>query len=269
MFDSTNFHRRSLICIGGVIALGSPLGVFAQVGQPKSQTTLRMAFGDESPPNYWKTGKSSSDVQGVLVELMAGVAKLAGCNFEADAFPLPRVQLMVESGKQDGMVNVVTPQRLEYSVVVAEPLMQGRVGIFVRNDSPLLDRLRSVKTLDELATMDVTIASLQGSGWAKKNLVDRGVKVVYGNGTVAAVKMLIAKRADAVIDMANIIHWILKSEPGGRDVIELPNPVDTVNWSLMISKKSLFANRIDILESAIKRYKATREYSAILGKYQS
>lgn len=261
---SFSISRRTLLSVA-VSYLTMP-GVPAQAAPPSQ--VLRMAFGDASPPVYWKPADSTTEAQGLLVELMAEVCRLAGLHMQANAFPLPRVQRMVEHGEADGMVNVVTPARLAYALASAEPLIVGNVSIFAHKDNPALERLKTVRTLDELAAIPVSVAALIGSGWTKKNLEARGMKVFYASGTVTNVRMLIAKRADVVVDLAANIHWILKDEADGDSIVELPHSVDSVGWNLMISKHSPFANEMPALDRAIAEMKSRSAYRGILKKYR-
>ncbi len=262
MLTDTPVPRRALLQWAGALGLGA-LGP-AQAAAP----ALRMAFGDASPPMYWKAGEPGAEVQGLLVDLMGEVARLAGRPLQAQAFPLPRVQLMVEHGEVDGMVNVVTPARLAYALASAEPLVVGDVGIFAHKDSPLIERLRAVRTLDELAATGASVAALIGSGWTKRNLEARGMEVFYASGTITNVRMLIARRADVVVDMAANIQWILKDEPGSTEILQMPHAVDSVGWNLLVSKRSPVARDMPILDRAIAEMKARPPYKALLKKYR-
>lgn len=264
----TNLIRKGLILLALVTSL--PSNCFSkETVESKETPTLRIAFGNSTPPNYWVLNDGSYQVLGLMVDLLKEVANLAGFKFEAMGFPLARVQLVVKNGQFDGMINVVTPERLEFAVPSAEPLVVGPVSIFARKDNPEVDKLKKVKTFDDLANTKVAVVALNGSGWTQKNIVSRGMKVYWSDGTVGSVRMLIAKRGDIVVDMSGIINWILKDEPGGQDIIEMPNPIELAGWHLMISKDSPFAKKMKELNSAIATLKASPKYSTILKKYNS
>lgn len=231
--------------------------------------TLRIAFGNNSPPLYWldKSQGDRTKVQGMMVELMGEVAERAGFSFQKIAFPHKRIQSMVEAGEMDGMVNVVTPTRLEYSLSSTEPIQIGRVGVFMRRDSLAFDRVATVKTLDDLAKANITVVGILGSGWTKQHIESRGIPVVHGLNTVKTVKMLILGRADVLVDMSDNINWILKSELGGRLIVEMPAPIQAIGWHLLISKRSPFSKKMTKLNKAIKELKASPTYKQLLGKY--
>ena len=217
---------------------------------------------------YWQLqDKSEGAAHGLLVELMAALAKVAECDFQAYAMPLTRVQKMVEQGLMDGMVNIVNPDRLVYALASAEPLIRGKVSIFVRKDSAALERLKTVKTLDDLAATGVSVNAMLGSGWIKTNLEARGMEVFYGQGTTGAVKMLIGKRGDVVVDMSANINWLLKDMPGGQDVVELPQTLETVGWHVLISKRSPYAKEMPLIDKALASLKASSQYKVIVKKY--
>jgi polar amino acid transport system substrate-binding protein len=253
-------RRHFLLGAAGVAA---SLGAHPVRAQEK---LLRIAYPDKSPPNSWED--ADHRMRGVMVDLMAEVAKNAGYRFRPLARPLPRVQLEVESGEADGMCLVVTPARQKYAAAAAEPLTTGPVTIFVRRDNPALARLQNVRSLDDLARADITVVGIMGNGWAKKNIEDRGIRTEHASGTIGTVRMLIGKRGDVVVDMSSQINWILKETPGAADIIELPAVMEQVDWHLQISRKSPVVNDQPRLSAAIKELKASPLYEAILKKYR-
>lgn len=253
--------KRRHFLLGAAVAAAS-------AGAPPvraQEKLLRIAYPDKSPPNSWEDGDRR--MHGVMVDLMAEVAKAAGYRFRPVARPLPRVQLEVESGEADGMCLVVTPARQKYSLAAGEALTTGPVTIFVRRDNPALARLQNVHSLDDLAHADITVVGITGNGWVKKNIEDRGIRTEHASGTIGTVRMLIGKRGDVVVDMSSQINWILKDIAGGGDVVELPAVMEEVDWHLQISKKSPVVEDLPRLTDAIKELKATPLYEAILKKY--
>jgi ABC-type amino acid transport substrate-binding protein len=226
---------------------------------------LRIAYPDKSPPNSWED--PDHRMRGVMVDLVAEVARMTGYRFRPLPRPLPRVQLEVESGEADGMCLVVTPARQKYAVAAGEPLTTGPVTLFVRRDSPALERLLNVRSLDDLARADVTVVGITGNGWVKKNIEDRGIRTEHASGTIGTVRMLIGKRGDVIVDMSSQINWILKETPGGGDIVELPAVMEQVDWHLQISKRSPVIDDLPQITTAIKELKASPLYEAILKKY--
>nr|WP_298683354.1 transporter substrate-binding domain-containing protein [uncultured Dongia sp.] len=226
---------------------------------------LRIAYPDKSPPSSWQN--VDHRMQGLLVDIMADVAATTGYAFRPLPRPLPRVQLEVESGAADGMCLVVTPARLEYAAASAEPLMTGPITMFARRDNPALERLKAVRSLDDLARADITVIAFTGNGWIKRNVEDRGIRTEHASGTVGTVRMLLAKRGDVIVDMSSQINWILKSVPGASDVVELPTVIERVDWHLLISKRSPALRDLPRFDQAIRALKTSPRYAEMLRKY--
>jgi ABC-type amino acid transport substrate-binding protein len=253
--------KRRHFLLGSAIALASA-GSHRAAAQEK---LLRIAYPDKSPPNSWED--DDHRVRGVMVDLVAEVAKIAGYRFRPIARPLPRVQMDVESGEADGMCLVVTPARQKYAVAAGEALTTGPITLFVRRDNPALERLQAVRSLDDLARADVTVIGITGNGWVKKNIEERGIRTLHASGTIGTVRMLIGRRGDVVADMSSQINWILKNLDGAADIVELPRVIEEIDWHLQISRKSPIINDLPALTAAIRQLKASPLYETILKKY--
>ena len=254
-------RRKFLQAGSAALAASTPfLGAYAQPGA----AVLNMVYGENAPPNNWVVNGA---VRGLIVDLVDDVAQRCGMVHRAQPYPLTRVQQMVQHGEADGMCLVATPDRLAYAVPSAEPLIVGRVSMFVRNDSPLLQRLKSVRSLDELAGVGATVLSMNGSSWAKQNLESRGIRVDYGGDTASPIKRLIGQRGDLVIDLSSQINWSLKEVAGSESVLELPVALQEVGWHLLISKRSPLAAQMPKFDKAIHALKADARYKAIFAKY--
>ena len=272
-------NRRGFLLGGATllstVPLGNPMGDRAggradawaesPAGDPAVNPgrVLKIAYPDKSPPSSWQN--IDHRPQGLLVDIMAEVAQSTGYVFRPLPRPLPRVQLEVESGEADGMCLVVTPARLQYAVPSTEPLMTGPITMFARRDSPALERLMAVKSLDDLARANVI--AFTGNGWIKRNIEARGIRTEHANGTVGTVRMLLARRGDVIVDMSSQINWILKSVPDASDVVELPTVIERVDWHLLLSKRSPALSDMARFDQAIQALKATPRYDDMLRKY--
>lgn len=226
---------------------------------------LTIAFPDKSPPNSWSYG--TGPMKGILVDLAAELARLAGYDFVAKALPLPRVQAEVESGAVDGMCLVVTPARLRYSVPTAEPLTTGNVTLFVRRDNPMRDRLAKVRSLDDLAATGATVIAIEGNGWIRANVESRGIRTVFANGTIGTVRMLVGGRGDVIADMSHQINWLLQEVTGGEAIEELPAVMDRVDWHVLISRKSPLLADLPHLDEANRMLQSSGLAAGVFRKY--
>ncbi|TDQ84328.1 amino acid ABC transporter substrate-binding protein (PAAT family) [Dongia mobilis] len=250
-------RRRLLLAAGMMAAFG---------GRPaRAHAKLTIAYPDKSPPNSWVA--EDGRMQGILVDLTAELARLAGYDFVAKPLPLPRVQAEVESGAVDGMCLVVTPARLRYAAPTAEPLTAGNVTLFVRRDNPMRDRLAAVQSLDDLAATGATVIASEGNGWIRANVESRGIRTVFANGTIGTVRMLVGGRGDVIADMSHQIRFLLEEVAGGEAVEKLPAVMDVVDWHLLISRKSPVFADLQRLDEANRVMQASGLASSIFEKY--
>lgn len=259
--------------MGGFSVWWRGLGVlFLVFGAPceaqgPTPSSIRVAFGDSSPPVYWSTSSNGLRGSGLVVDLVGELSRVAGWPLEAEWLPLARVQNLVAAGELDAMVNVVTPARLEYAVASRSPLFTSPVKIFVRKDSPFLGALQKVRTLDELSLVPVSVGALLGSGWTKTNLEARGMKVEYSSGTASGVVKVIAKRVDIVVDVSLNINWIRRDLPGRDELVELPQVIEVVGWHLLVSKRSAFSSQMGRLDAAIDAVRSSGVWGHLLERY--
>ncbi len=183
--------RRSFIRTAAALGLGAALP--ARAAPP-----LRMAYFETySPLSFGQDGR----LRGILLDVIQEVAgRRLGLVVEHTGYPWNRAQALVQTGEQDAICTIATPERLEYAVAAQEPVVSAPRRIFVHKNNAMLPKLQKLRNLDELRTLDPAVISYQGNGWAKSNLGH--FKVDNARNFESAIKMLLANRGDVMVDNA-------------------------------------------------------------------
>lgn len=250
----TRMNRRSLLqaaaTVGWLPALGHAAAPF------------RMAYFETYSPLSFRI---DGNLRGILPDTIGEVMAKIGIPVEHTGFPWARAQLLTQSGEQDAICTIATPERLEYAAAASEPVVSAPVRIFAHPATPLLPKLRQVKTLDELRALNPTVISYAGNGWAKANLVD--FKIDNAINFETALKMLVAKRGDVMLDNALTMQFSLNRTEGGSSILMQPNDLYVSHFQLLVSKKSAHLGALAAFDAALKQFKRTPAYQRIFQTY--
>jgi polar amino acid transport system substrate-binding protein len=253
--------RRRLLQGASGLALGAALPAWAGQAVP---VDFQMAYFETySPLSFMEHGS----LHGILVEVLDAVlTQRMGLHCKHEGFPWPRAQRMVEQGERDAICTIATPERLAYSEAVAEPVVSAPNCIFARADNPRIETFARARNLSELLAMKPTIVTYSANGWAKAKLKE--FDLISGGDFNSAVKMLIARRADMMVENVLVMSYILARTEGGEAVKMLSaNRMDQADFQLLISKKSPHLERRAEISRALAQYKATPAYAEVFKRY--
>lgn len=224
---------------------------------------LRMAYFETySPLSFGQDGQ----LRGILLDVIQEVAgRRLGLTVEHTGYPWNRAQALVQSGEQDAICTIATPERLEYAVAAQEPVVSAPRRIFVHKDNVLLPKLQKVHNLDELHKLNPTVISYQGNGWAKNNLGH--FKVDNGRNFDSAIKMLLANRGDVMVDNALTMQYALQQAQGSTDVLMLAVDLDESHFQLLVGKKSPHVGMLPAFDTALRQFKRSPDYAKLIQKY--
>ncbi|WP_158080885.1 ABC transporter substrate-binding protein [Pelomonas sp. KK5] len=221
---------------------------------------------------YFETYSPLSFVQpdgrmgGILVDVLGAVLNEdLGLHCLHEGFPWPRAQLRVTLGTSDAVCTIATADRLAYAVAVDEPVVTATNTIFVRADHPQFEALSRVKSLDELKALNLNVLSYSANGWAREKL--QGFDVTWGGDFNSALKMLVARRGDLMVENALTMSYTLQRTPGGEQVRMLPNRLDQANFQLLIGKRSPHVERVASIGRALQQFKRTPAYADVFKRY--
>ena len=240
--------------LAGGLPAASPARAAAEFGMAYFETYSPLSFVDHGT------------LRGVLVDTLEAVlVGRLGIPTRHEGFPWPRAQRLVEAGERDAICTIATPERLAYAEAVTEPVVSVPTCIFVRADNPRADEFARARDLAELQAMKPSVVSYSANGWAKARLKD--FDITGGGDFNSAIKMLIARRADVMIENVLVMSYILARTPGGDAIRLLRNRMDQADFQLLISRKSAFLERRIDIGRALQQYKATPAYAAVFQAY--
>ena len=224
---------------------------------------FRMAYFETySPLSFVDRGA----LRGILVEVLDAVlTDRLGIPLRHEGFPWPRAQRLVETGERDAICTIATPERLAYAEAVNEPVVSVPNCIFVRADNPRADEFARARNLAELLAMKPSVVTYSANSWAKTRLKD--FDLTGGGDFNSAIRMLIAKRADIMVENVLTMSYQLQRTPGGEAVKLLHNRMDQADFQLLISKKSPYLDRRIDINRALHLYKATPAYAGVFQTY--
>ena len=239
-------------------------GALLPAGLAHAAAPLRMAYFETYSPLSFRPDGAA--LRGILTDAIGEVASRMGMAVENTGYPWARAQLLVKNGEQDAICTIATPDRLEYAVAASEPVVSAPRRVFARADCPLLPKLRQARTLDELRALNPVVVSYAGNGWAKTNL-EGSFRIESGINFETALKMLVARRGDVMIDNALTMQYSLQRTDGAADVVMLPADLEVSHFQLLLSKKSQHLAMLPGFDVAMRQFKRTPAYLKIFQAY--
>lgn len=249
-------HRRSFLQTTVATSLGYALSAHAA-------PPLRMAYFETySPLSFGQNGQ----LRGILLDVIQEVAgRRLGLAVEHTGYPWSRAQALVQTGEQDAICTIATPERLEYAVAAQEPVVSARRRIFVHKDNTMLAKLQKVRSLEELHALNPAVISYQGNGWAKANMAHFNID--NSRNFESAVKMLLANRGDVMVDNALTMQYALQQAQGSANVVVLGANLDESHFQLLVGKNSPHIGMLPAFDTALRQFKRSPDYARVLQKY--
>ena len=223
---------------------------------------LRMAYFDNFSPFSWLDEQGG--MQGIFIDaLNEVVSRRMQIAVTHGGYPWARAQQMVEKGGADAFCTVPTPARRLYTEVSAEPVITATFTLFTLRGGAQLERLKSVKTLEDLRPF--TIGHYIGSGWAKQKL--EGMQMEWAPNVDAVLKKLVMGRGDVHIDVAEVLRPRIKALGLSDSLLELPQVLDTQPFNLCIRKDSPHVQWLPKFDNVMRQFREDGSLEAIYRKY--
>lgn len=255
-------RRRALVWMGGWAAS-------SLCPAQSAQAPFRMAVSNNYAPFYFV---ENDRIRGIAVDILDEVIrKQMGMALAFEAFPWARAQMMVQRYEFDAMCTIATPERLAYTVASDEPVLINNFHLFVHKDNPLLPALRRVRSLAGLLALRPTAISYAGSGWSKANL--SGIELVLTGTFDNVMRMLMARRADIVVDGEYNVRYWLASHPedagalNAADIVMLPLVYEATRFTLLVGKTSPHVGMLPEFNARMKHFRTTPAYRQIFQSY--
>ncbi|GAB3258378.1 substrate-binding periplasmic protein [Chitinimonas naiadis] len=250
-------NRRRFLQSSSLLLAGAGLHVHA------ATTPLRLAYFETYSPLSFR---GDQGMQGILIDLFDEIlGKRLGIPLVHSGYPWVRAQSLVQSGEQDGMCTVATPERLDYTIASTEPVLTMPIRLFAAADSPLLPKLQAVRSLDELRQLKPTVLSYIGNGWARDKL--DGLQVDWGGNFQEAVRKLVLGRGDVIVENAITMQYTLKQQDPQRKIRMLPNTLEESRFSLLISRRATQQSLLPTFDEALRKFKREEGYARVFERY--
>ncbi len=227
-----------------------------------SQETMKLVYFNDYPPFSWE---ENGEMKGILVDVLTETLQnQMGISISHKGYPWARAQYIVKMNDADAFATVPTDERRSYTNISTEPVILVTFTIFISKDSTQKEALGRVKTISDLA--DFNHVHYIGSGWAKQNLGDMSV---YWTPVLEKALLLIAEnRFDVFIDASQVIQYNINKLGYKKQIIELPQIIDSASFNLCIGKNSSFANVLPEFNRNIIELRENGKLEEIYNKYK-
>lgn len=184
-----------------------------------------------------------------------------------EVYPWPRCQFKVQAGECDAMITFPSAERLQYAVTHPDPFYEKKLTIFTYVHHPKLQEIKSIKTLDDIRRLNLTVITYAGNGWNDKNIKTRGIKT-YETALLKNIWLMLAnKRGDIVIEWPGGAWPDIYATGMEQGVVQTDVSLQAMPFHLMIGKESPYVDCLPRFNEIILEMKREGAIDRILGKY--
>ncbi|QPF75893.1 ABC transporter substrate-binding protein [Roseateles sp. DAIF2] len=166
---------------------------------------------------------------------------------EHAGYPWARAQLMVRTGRADGMITAVNPERLGYAVAGQEDVLENDTRIYVHKSNPRLAELTGVQRIGEL--QKYRVVSYLGNGWLKARLPADSVR--WLRSLDDAVRMAALQPEMVLVEGERLLLPALRRRGLEDQFIPVGPVLERTSSRLLIGKQSPYAARIAEFDKAL------------------
>lgn len=222
---------------------------------------LEVVFSDYKPYS-WKDEVGES--HGLEVEIVKQILQEhLDIKVTFKVLPWARAQKRVKDGISDAFVAVPTLKRLAYTKSSKQAITSWGVSIFTYSKSPGIEKLRNIKTLQQLKPFK--LGSMIGNGWVEENLAGMQIKWVANMDQL--VTMLALKRIDALVDSPIVINFYAKKNNLKSDITQV-NKLTSSPLYFCLSLKSKYLSILPEFDKALIEMRKDGSLQEILNQYQ-
>lgn len=161
----------------------------------KESYDLYIADDSDYAPFVWKD-PSTEKPRGIHFDIMTEAFRRMGKKLRFEVYPWKRSILYVKTGQADALITTPTVERLKTLVPSESTIVTINNRLFINIESPLLEPLKKVKSLQDLKPY--TLIDYSGNGWAKSNLIPIGLKVDWSTSFSSALLKLSKNRGGEI-----------------------------------------------------------------------
>lgn len=233
--------------------------------QGQAEGGLRLAY-PTFPPFHW--ADENGVLNGMFYEIVSeALEKRMGLTVVWTAYPWPRCQENLKTGKDDAILTVPTAERGQYTVTHRDPFYRKPLNVFTYLGHERMDDLRKVRTLEDLKQWGFSVVTYSGNGWHREHVESLGVKTYEASYLENVWKMLAEKRGDVVLEWSRGA-WPDIRRAGVYDrIIDTAITISEMPFHLLIRKDSSYVNVLDEFDETISDMKRDGTIAAILTRY--
>lgn len=199
---------------------------------------FKITYNADWPP--YSSG-SMEKVRGILPDLLNEIiGKRMGYTLRHGGYPWKRAQAQVESGAWDGIVTFPSTRRLTYTISsknIVYTLIQRPV---VLKGSIAEQTLTNNTNIEQLKNMRVCM--MIGDGWSKNFFVANNIPFISATDTQACLRMVARGRTDVFLHPEAAVNMNAHEANLKDELSHLPGIFGTMGFTLLLSKKSRYAN---------------------------
>lgn len=223
---------------------------------------MKFGYEETGRPYSWK---EDGQMKGILIDIVdEAIAKRMGIPVSHHGYPWVRAQYYAKRGDLDAHITN-GPYRKDWAEYGDEVVIWLEHLLYAGVNNPHLDHIRQIQSLDELKSYQ--FVDNRGSGWAQRNLVDKGFAVRFVKDHGAIYEMLARSRADITVNMSHIARYYINHLGLKEQVVELQGVTEPLPFHLVVSKRSPFTAIIPQFDKTIRQMKADGSLDAIINTY--
>lgn len=210
---------------------------------------------------------SASGQSGLFIEILDAIFKQLKLPYAVQTYPWARAQSLVQAGRADFLVTVPTPERLEYAQASSQPVFLMHMQVFALKEHPRLEEIKSIRSAQDILSLQLIPISNLGNGWHKANIDALGIPTTYGTTDESAAKMLVYKRGDILIDSAVSMPLEIKRLGLDGKIVAAAEPFAPLKFHLLISKRSPYVALLPQFNQAIATLTKNGTLERLAAKY--
>lgn len=222
-----------------------------------------MLYTINYPPFQYQEG---SEVKGMVPEIVKEAFRRSERDVTIAVIPWPRVLRAAKDGEMDGLFTVFkTPEREQYLDYCRESLIDQRIVLFVKKDSPIAIE-ENPATLPNLRLGLVNQISY-GPIFDQQVKAGKYQKIEMSNNFEEAVKKFGAARFDVLVASEYVGIFYLQRQGLLSQVKQLPQIIETVPSYLAFSKARKQKSACKEFDKTLREMKQDGSYQAIIDSH--
>ncbi|MCG8618105.1 MAG: transporter substrate-binding domain-containing protein [Desulfobacterales bacterium] len=182
--------------------------------------------------------------------------------------PWKRAQLEVELGASDFMITVPTESRKVYALVSQSVFYTLPLYIYTYGGHDKLKEINKIRSAADIKALNLVPVTNLGNGWHKDNVDVHGINTHYVGKEINILRFLATKRADIMIDAVTPTNYLIRQNGLTHKIVLTKSRFSQVNFHLLLSKKSKFAQWMPEIDAAFRRASAKGHIKAIVDRYE-